>query len=121
MVGLDVTLYEVTRTVCSGCGKEDEQREEVFSANYTHNVTNMAALAGIYIAIWYPEEIGLTKARHLIPFLELGVQKLRGDPAQFKNLNPPNGWGSYETFLPWVESYLLACKIFPDALVETCR
>lgn len=42
-------------------------------------------------------------------------------PDRFTKLNPENGWGSYETFLPWLERYLEACQQHPEALVTVWR
>ena len=107
-MSLDVSLQAVRIT-------------EVYTANITHNLTRMAKEAGIYEALWRPEEIGVTKASELIVLLRKGLKKLRADPERFKALNPENGWGSYSGFVPWVEKYLAACEENPDAKVEVCR
>lgn len=93
----------------------------VFSANITHNLNRMASEAGIYDCLWRPDEIGITKARELIDPLEKGLALLRSDPARFEAFNPSNGWGSYKGFVPWVERYLQACVLFPDAKVSVWR
>lgn len=93
----------------------------VFEANYTHNVTKMAAAAGIYEAVWRPEEKGYTMAGHLIIPLREGIAKMEADPAKFIALNPENGWGSYETFLPWLKEYLAACEENMDAKIGVSR
>jgi hypothetical protein len=46
---------------------------------------------------------------------------MKADPNRFISLNPPNGWGSYDTFLPWLETYLAACEEHPDATVRASR
>lgn len=91
----------------------------VFSANYTHNIVPMAAEAGIYKACWHPNTIDISKAAELIPILEAGVVLLRSDPEHFKKYNPKNGWGSYDTFVLWVQEYLDACRKYPKAEVRT--
>jgi hypothetical protein len=96
-------------------------RGSVYEANITHNLNKMAAEAGIYEALWRPEEIGITTARQLIEHLELGLAALRSDPKRFEALNPSNGWGSYRDFVPWVERYLQACVLWPDATVRVWR
>lgn len=95
--------------------------DEVFSANYTHNCGNMAESAGIYRHVWKPEEIGITKAKQLILALREGIAIMEADPERFKKLNPPNGWGSYETFVPWLKKYLSACEQYPEADVRVSR
>ena len=93
----------------------------VFSSNITHNLGQMAAAAGIYEALWRPEEIGITKAAQLIDPLWVGLFLLKSDPARFEKFNAPNGWAMYEHFVPFVEEYLKACKANPDAEVSVSR
>jgi len=94
---------------------------EVFSANVTHNLGKIADAAGIYKPLWRPDEIGITKAEQLIEPLRAGLLVLKADPEKFLALNPENGWGSYENFVPWVEAYLKACEENPDADVSVWR
>lgn len=97
------------------------QMVDVHSQNITHNLTGMAAAAGIYEALWRPDEVGIRLARDLIEPLESGLAKLKADPAHFKTMNPENGWGSYEAFIPWIETLLAACREHPDAEVKAWR
>lgn len=94
---------------------------EVYSRNITHNLAKMAAVAGIYEALWRPDEIGITHAHQLVEPLTVGLARLRGDPEQFKVHNPPNGWGNYEGLISFVADYLEACKIYPNASVSVWR
>jgi hypothetical protein len=107
-MSLDVSLTAVRPT-------------EVFSANITHNLGEMAEKAGIYKACWRPEEIGAEHASDIIPLLEKGLEDLKARPEYFKQFNAPNGWGLYENFVPWVEKYLAACKENPDAKISVWR
>ena len=81
----------------------------------------MADEAGIYRHIWRPEEIGITQAKDLIEPLEKGLALMKSDPERFIALEPPNKWGTYEVFVPWVESYLNACRENPDAEIGVSR
>lgn len=94
---------------------------EVFWANYTHNCGPMASEAGVYECVWRPDEIGITKAGQLIEPLMSGIAAMKADPERFKKLDPPNKWGSYDTFLPWLEKYLSACQENPEADVGVSR
>lgn len=93
----------------------------VFSSNITHNLNRMAQEAGIYQHLWRPEELGITKAAQLIEPLRTGLTLLRCDPARFRQFDAPNGWGTYEHFVPFVEEYLAACEQNPDADVSVSR
>lgn len=94
---------------------------EVYWANITHNLTDMAEAAGIYECLWRPDEVGITKASQLIEPLTAGLAKLKADPAHYEQFNAENGWGLYEHFVPFVERYLDACKENPDAAVRASR
>lgn len=93
----------------------------VFDANITHNLGEMAEKAGIYYALWRPEEKGFKLAKDIILVLEKGLEKLKSKPSYYKKFNSDNGWGLYEHFVPFVEEVLNACKEFPDAEINVSR
>ena len=107
-MSLDVTLTANRPTV-------------VFDWNITHNLTKMASEAGIYKALWRPEEIGITKAEQLVKPLTDGLALLRSDPERFEEFNPENGWGDYTGLVMFVDAYLAACIANPDADVSADR
>ena len=98
-----------------------ERPTDVYSGNITHNLVGMAEEAGIYKHLWRPEEIGITHAAQLIKPLKAGLRALEADPERFKKLNPPNGWGRYETLVAFVRNYLEACVENPDAEIRVSR
>lgn len=102
---------------CPHCGRSGEG----FSANITHNLTEMAHEAGIYEVVWRPEECGIQKARQLIKPLRKAIAEMKADPERFRQHNPPNGWGTYDDFVPWLERYLEACEEMPGAAVRVSR
>jgi hypothetical protein len=95
-----------------------EDNGVVFTWNITHNLNKMAKEAGLYLKLWRPEEIGITKAHQLIDPLERGLALLQARPDFFKQFNPANGWGRYENLVQFVTKYLDACKRYPDADVS---
>ena len=97
------------------------RKTEVYSANITHNLGDMARAADIYQHLWRPEEIDITKAIQLVEPLRAGLALLKSDPERFEKFNSPNGWGMYEHFVPFVEKYLAACEENPDADVRASR
>ena len=118
----ELTVEEVREKFPNAVVEENEfETECVFDANITHNLNKMADEAGIYEACWRPEEIGVTKASDIIPILEKGFEDMRARPEHFKKFDSENGWGTYKDFLPWVESYLNACRKYPDAIIEVSR
>lgn len=118
----ELTVEEVREKFPNAVVEENEfETECVFDANITHNLNKMADAAGIYVACWRPEEIGATKASDIIPILEKGFEDMKTRPEHYKQFDSPNGWGLYIHFLPWVESYLNACRKYPDAIIEVSR
>lgn len=99
----------------------DADGNEVFSANITHNLNHMAHEAGIYKALWRPEEVGITTARQVAEAVQPGFDQMAQRPSHFEKLNALNGWGRYDNFLPWIARYLEACRRWPDAKVEVSR
>lgn len=95
--------------------------KEVFEHNITHNLAAMAEAAGIYRHLWYPEDLGITKAQQLIEPLTTGLALLESDPPRFRVFDAPNGWGRYEHLVEFVTKYLAACIADPDAEVSVSR
>lgn len=120
-MSLDVHLNRKRLVFYDGGKTHTEEKEEVYCANITHNLGEMADKAGIYKALWRPEEIGAKYAKDIIKIVEKGLADLKARPEHFEKFNSPNGWGMYEHFVPFVEKYLEACKEYPDAVVEVSR
>jgi len=98
-----------------------EMPTEVFEQGITHNLNKMAKAAGLYECLWQPGTLGLDTAFELIQPLLIGIAKLEASPSEFIKLNPPNGWGSYETLLSFARDYLAACQENPDAKIRVSR
>lgn len=99
----------------------ETETDEVFSANITHNLGTMAEKAGVYIAMWRPEEKMWRYAKDILPVLEFGLGNLRSDPTFYQQFEPDNGWGTYQTLLTVVTEYLAACRKYPDAEIGVSR
>lgn len=97
------------------------ETNKVYESNITHNLNTMAEEAGIYQHLWRPDEIGIKKAKELIEPLRNGLHNLKIEPERYKNLNPENGWGSYDGLVEFIEDYLNACYEYPDADVNVSR
>lgn len=110
----------ITIPGCKYCGKE-EGSDIVFSANITHNLNTMAKHAGIYMHLWRPDEIGITKAEELIDPIKKGLEDMKSRPEYYKQFDSPNGWGRYNYFVPWIERYLDACLEYPDSEIYVSR
>lgn len=119
---VELTLDEVrTQWPDADVSLDKYESNEVYTANITHNLNTMAAAAGLYEALWRPDENDWKKASDLIEVLEAGLEKLKADPEKFKKYEPTNGWGTYDGLVDYTEKYLAACKANPEARVEVSR
>ena len=138
-MSLDVYLYRI-KYASYDMVNFHEEKEQLYSANITHNLNVMAEQAGIYKALWRPyqlhkdyvhiedynkemafEDSVTIIASDIIPIIEQGLDLLKNRPDYFSKFNAENGWGKYVNFVPFVEKYLEALKQYPDSLVEVDR
>jgi hypothetical protein len=107
-MSLDIYLIELKET-------------EVYEANITHNLAQMATKAGLYDCLWRAVENGYEKAFQLVEPLEKGIKQMEENPERYKQYNAKNGWGNYFDFLPWLKKLLAVCKRNPDANIKISR
>lgn len=121
-MSLDFSLYEEDTAICGHCGyKISIMGEELFERNITHNINGMAMSAGIYKILWHPEDVkSIVYAKDMVRPLTEGLRILKAEPERFERLRPENGWGTYESFMGFVEAVISACIEYPKALVVTC-
>jgi hypothetical protein len=100
---------------------DKSQRFTVYSSSITHNLGKMAKEAGLYQALWRPEEINKTNAVEIVEILEKGLAYLKLNPDYFKTFNNPYGFGMYRHLVRFVSDYLKACKKYPDAVIGLSR
>ena len=100
---------------------DSHKTKELYWANITHNLNQMANQAGLYGYLWRPGELGITKASDLIAPLATGLSFLKSHPDELRRFEPSNGWGTYEGLVEFVEKYLEACQAFPEATVQVSR
>ena len=112
-MSLDITL---TSPKCVHCN----HTPETWSADITHNLNKMAGEAGIYGIVWRPEENDIESAAQLIAPLTTALEEMKTDPKRFKKYDDPEGWGTLEQFLSWLNEYLEACIKYPNATVTSC-
>jgi len=140
-MSLDVTLTIGSKHKCNCEFCTETEVKEVYDANITNNLGKMADAAGIYKALWRPYQLkkgyNIPEGKHtdeyeyeekthivasfIIPYLEKGLADLKARPEYFETFNSENGWGLYKHFVPFVEKYLDACKMYPNAKVTISR
>lgn len=92
-----------------------EEPLEVYWGNYTHNVASMWDLAGIFDDLYKSVE---KNAIDIVENLKKGYRKMVEKPAEFKRLNPSNGWGRYESALEFLAEVIRACEEYPDSIIS---
>jgi hypothetical protein len=138
-MSLDVGLYRI-KYVSYDMVNFHEEKEQLYSANITHNLNVMAEQAGIYKALWRPyqlhkdyvysedykiemafEDLVTIIATDIIDVIEQGLDLLKNRPDYFSKFNSPNGWGTYVHFVQFVKKYLAALKQYPNSIVIVDR
>ena len=87
----------------------------VFSAKISHHLADMADSVGIWEVIWNPIH---EQAMDAIEPLTLGVNELKRHPEKYRRYDSPNGWGTYDSFVPWLDEVIEACKEHPMAMIK---
>lgn len=112
----DADLATTETRTCPHCGGVLEQtRHEIGWWNYTHNTNGMIAaafeavsgeateqaggpLGRVIGAAWWDRLDGATGEAGR-EYLSRIIEGLEADPARFQAMNPPNGWGDYDSLL----------------------
>lgn len=94
-------------------GEIDGNSVELGWWNYTHNCNGMIRDAGF--TDWSMEAINGMSAEAFAQKLDLAIAALEREPTRFSEMDPPNGWGSYDTLLPKLREILGRCRAYPSA------
>ena len=89
--------------------------EVVPSVNYTHNCNGMIRAAGFDR---WPYELDGMHCGDFCRRLETTLGRLRADPGWFRTMNPPNGWGDYDSLVQVLSELLDSFDRFPSATVR---
>lgn len=114
-MSLDLWLYVEVDTGYRGTDAPQWSSEGV---NITHNLAPMWRLAGVYDALYNAQ--GEVAGGH-IATLRKGLAHMEDNPSEYRPLNPPNGWGSYEIALAWLRSWIGICVMHPKARIGVSR
>ncbi len=85
--------------------------------NMTYNVSKMyretfpAGMDGIHA-------LAEIKAADAIEMLRMVIGEMESNPSKYKLLNPPNGWGNYESALQYIRNILVGCEQHPNCIIR---
>jgi hypothetical protein len=91
-----------------------QEVEIVPDINYTHNTNRMIRQAGF---TEWPDVDGMP-CPEFCRKLSNTLTNLQADPDRWRAMNPPNGWGSYDSLVPVLESILANFGRFPSGTVR---
>lgn len=112
-MSLDIYLYAK-----ADVGKDEPIDCELYWRNCTHNLAPMWHLAGVYDALYKSNN---DTAEKYIEVLEKGIADMEARPEEYKELNPPNGWGNYEGALNFLKDFTNNCKEYPKSIIGVSK
>jgi hypothetical protein len=83
---------------------------------HTYNLSPMWRLAGVFTAS--SSELEGELAASAGTRAAIGLLRAVTDPAAFRALNPPNGWGDYDGFVEVLTRFAIACADHPTGIVR---
>ena len=98
-MSLDLEFKVINCEHCDSCS--------IYDFNYTYNVTKMWTEATGQEKLVQIE--GLTGFQAL-EILNKGIKELCSKPEHYKQYNPPNGWGDYDSFVEWLTKLKRYCE-----------
>jgi hypothetical protein len=98
----DISFYSHKCT----CGNGHDQ---IFDRNYTYNIAGIAKEAGFSV-----RDFDDKSGAEIVAILEPAIERMQKDPEHFRQFEPSNGWGDFDTFLELLESLLTITKKNPN-------
>lgn len=100
-------------------GGERETLYDLLQWNYTSNCARMWRKA-------MPSTDGLAgldgkSARTVRAVVKYGIEQMESNPAAYRAMNPPNGWGSFDSQLEALRELLRAVEKAPNTYLRVSR
>lgn len=89
---------------------------QVFYLNLTYNLNPILRRCGWK---WDREWLDGKKAADIVEAVEATLIRLKKDPEELRAMNPPNGWGNYDSLVEYWGKFFKAVAHYPDAIVGT--
>ena len=89
---------------------------EIYDGNVTYNLADM-----YYKCI--DKEKGFKKldgmnCKEALPIINNAIQDMLNNAEEYRKLNPPNGWGSYEVLLSTLQEMRTCCENNLDGVIN---
>ena len=91
---------------------------EEASCNITHNLHDMAKALGVYELLWQPENTPDMKAKDILPEINRAITKLVSNQEKYMVYESPNGWGTVNGMLKFLQKVRTACEEFPESRLK---
>jgi len=85
--------------------------------NYTHNTNEMIRQAGFPE---FPEVDGMSVGE-FVAKLDIVLTAFAADPGGYRAMDPPNGWGSYDSLSEVLTEMVEAYRPYPSATIQCHR
>ncbi len=99
--------------VCPHCGHSET---EEITDGITYNLMPMFRAAG-----WDHNDYDGWSGEEMLPIAKEVLAKLVADPDEFREFNPPNGWGTYEDAVWFFDALTSACERCPKYKLKFYR
>lgn len=104
--------YDIWLEIDTGAG----HKARIFDWNFTSNVARMWRHAGADLA-----EFDGKRAGDCADILAAAVERMAADPETYREMDSPNGWGTYDQLLPALRELLEAMRTHPNTAVGVWR
>ena len=95
-----------------------KNQDTVYSTKLSRNLCEIATNVGLYRYLWKPNAVGIRAAKELIKPITSGLDKLKDQEETYINSEDEKVKNAYKEFIPLLENYLRACKMFPNSFVD---
>jgi hypothetical protein len=114
-ISLEATSVEEECHHCDGTGRVTTS-DELTWWNYTSNCAGMWRQAGADLAAFDGDP-----ASECAPLLKAAIEVMENEPETFRAMNPPNGWGDYDSLVERLKALLKDFEEHPEAIVRVSR
>lgn len=90
----------------------------IFETNMTHNLTGLWSFIKVYDALYMSDK---ELAGEHLGALEVGLDFMIEHEKECREFDAPNGWGTYDQALPWLQSVVEAFRRFPKATIRVSK